>query len=124
MEKNEIVTAVITDFTKDGEGIGRSDGYTLFVKDAVIGDVVRARITRPKKNYAYARVEEILTASPDRTVPRCAEARRCGGCKLLPQQSAISDRTDESGRQGRILRGTDTLADSGDGLYADARGAC
>ena len=82
MEKNEIVTAVITDFTKDGEGIGRSDGYTLFVKDAVIGDVVRARITRPKKNYAYARVEEILTASPDRTAPRCAEARRCGGCKL------------------------------------------
>ena len=81
MNKNEIVTVEITDFTKEGEGIGHADGYTLFVKDAVIGDTVRARITRPKKGYAYARMEEILTPSKNRTAMRCPEARRCGGCR-------------------------------------------
>ena len=82
MNKNEIVITEITDFTREGEGIGRAGGYTLFVKDAVIGDTVRARITRPKKNYAYARVEEILVPSPDRIPMRCPEGRRCGGCRL------------------------------------------
>ena len=82
MNKNEIVITEITDFTREGEGIGRAGGYTLFVKDAVIGDTVRARITRPKKNYAYARVEEILVPSPDRIPMLCPEGRRCGGCRL------------------------------------------
>lgn len=82
MNKNELVTVQIEDFTREGEGIGRADGYTLFVKDAVIGDTVVARITRPKKAYAYARLEEILTPSPWRVRARCPEARRCGGCRL------------------------------------------
>lgn len=42
-KKNDIVTVTIEDIGNDGEGIGKSDGYTLFVKDAVIGDVVEAR---------------------------------------------------------------------------------
>ena len=82
MNKNEIIKVEIEDFTKDGEGIGHADGYTLFVKDAVIGDVVLARITGPKKGYAYARVEEIISPSQDRIEGRCPEARRCGGCRL------------------------------------------
>ena len=82
MNKNEIIKVEIEDFTKDGEGIGHADGYTLFVKDAVIGDVVLARITGPKKGYAYARVEEIISPSQDRIDGRCPEARRCGGCRL------------------------------------------
>ena len=82
MNKNDKVTVAIEDFTKTGEGIGRSDGYTLFVKNAVIGDQVSARITRPKKNYAYARVDEILVPSPDRVEAVCENARRCGGCAL------------------------------------------
>lgn len=59
-----------------------SGGYALFVKDALIGDVVRARIVRPKKGYAFARLEEILTPSPDRVTPVCPVARQCGGCQL------------------------------------------
>ena len=82
MNKNEIIKIEIEDLTKDGEGIGHADGYTLFVKDAVIGDVVLARITGPKKGYAYARVEEIVSPSQDRIEGRCPEARRCGGCRL------------------------------------------
>lgn len=83
-QKNELLTVTITDIGSDGEGIGKSDGYTLFVKDAVVGDVVRARITKPKKNYAYARVEEIITSSPFRVAPPCPVHRQCGGCQLQP----------------------------------------
>ena len=45
MQKNDIVTADIEDIGVNGEGIGKVDGYTLFIKDAVIGDVVEARVT-------------------------------------------------------------------------------
>ncbi len=80
--KNQIVCVTIEDMGTEGEGIGKVDGYTLFVKDALMGDVVRAKIVKPKKTYAYARVEEILTPSPDRTTPRCAYHKSCGGCQL------------------------------------------
>ena len=81
-EKNTIVAVDITDIGTEGEGIGRIDGFTLFVKDAVIGDRVEARITKRKKNYAYARLEKVLTPSPFRIQPPCAYHRQCGGCQL------------------------------------------
>ena len=80
--KNDIVRTEIVDMTNEGDGIGHVDGYTLFVKDAVIGDTVLAKITRPKKSFAYARLEQILTPSPARVEPRCSVARQCGGCRL------------------------------------------
>ena len=43
-QKNDLVTVTIEDMGTDGEGIGKVDGYTLFVKDAVIGDCVRAKV--------------------------------------------------------------------------------
>ena len=73
--KNDIVRTDIVDMTNEGDGIGHADGYTLFVKDAVIGDTVLAKITRPKKSFAYARLEQILTPSRDRVEPRCSVAR-------------------------------------------------
>ena len=82
MKKNDTVNIHIDDFTKNGEGIGHTEGYTLFVKDAVIGDTVRAVVTRPKKHYAYAKALEITDPSPDRVPAVCPEARRCGGCTL------------------------------------------
>lgn len=80
--KNDIVRITIEDIGNDGEGIGRADGYTLFVKDAVIGDVIDARITKCKKNYGYARVEKVVTPSPFRVEPRCPVHRQCGGCQI------------------------------------------
>ncbi len=81
-QKNDILTVEITDIGADGAGIGKADGYTLFVKDAVLGDVARVKIVKPKKNYAYARLEEVLKASPYRIEPRCAWHRQCGGCQI------------------------------------------
>ena len=82
MQKNDLIKVHIEDMTNDGEGIGHSDGFTLFVKDALIGDKVLARVTRPKKTYAYARVEQVLVSSPDRVAPACPKARSCGGCRM------------------------------------------
>ena len=80
--KNDIVTLEIVDCGTDGEGIGKADGFTVFVKDAVIGDTVTAKIMKAKKNYGYGRLMEILKPSPYRVEPVCPSARQCGGCQL------------------------------------------
>ncbi len=80
--KNDVVTLKIEDCGIGGEGIGRADGFTVFVKDAVIGDVIAAKIIKAKKNYGYGRLMEILEPSPDRVEPVCQCARQCGGCQL------------------------------------------
>lgn len=81
-KKNDMVVIKIEDMGTEGEGIGKAEGFPLFVKDAVIGDEIKARIVKVKKNYGYGRLEEILTPSPFRTTPRCAYHRQCGGCQL------------------------------------------
>lgn len=81
-KKNDIVIVTIEDIGSDGEGIGKVDGFTLFVKDAVIGDTVEAKIMKAKKNYAYARLEKVITPSPFRVEPKCAYHRQCGGCQV------------------------------------------
>lgn len=82
MDKNDIIELTITDMGVDGEGIGRYEGMAFFVKDSLIGDTIRARIVKLKKNYGYARLEELIAPSPDRVQPRCPHHRRCGGCQI------------------------------------------
>lgn len=81
-KKNDVVTVVIEDMGTDGEGIGKVDGFTLFIKDALIGDVVEAKLMKVKKNYGYARLMNIITPSPDRVEPKCPVCRQCGGCQI------------------------------------------
>jgi 23S rRNA (uracil1939-C5)-methyltransferase len=96
MQKNDIVTADIEDIGVNGEGIGKVDGYMLFIKDAVIGDRVEAKVMKAKKNYGYARLMKILEPSEARVQPRCAFARKCGGCQIqemsYEQQLAFKER--------------------------------
>ena len=80
--KNDILTLDIEDCGVDGEGIGKADGFTVFVKDAVIGDRIKAKIIKAKKNYGYGRLMEVITPSPYRVKPACSIARQCGGCQL------------------------------------------
>lgn len=82
MKKNDEFVIKIEDMSEDGAGIGRLDGYIWFVKDTVIGDVVRAGAMKLKKTYGFARLIEVLEPSPDRVKPRCPVARQCGGCQL------------------------------------------
>ena len=81
-KKNELIILEITDLTEEGQGVGKKDGLVFFVKDSVMGDVVEARILKVKKNYAYAKVEKLLEASPYRITPLCPVAGKCGGCQL------------------------------------------
>ena len=83
MQKNEVVKVKIEDIGVGGEGIGKVDGYTLFIKDAIIGDVVEAKVMKAKKNYGYARLTKVLTPSKDRVEEAvCPMARKCGGCQI------------------------------------------
>ena len=81
-KKNDLVALEITDLTEEGQGVGKCDGLVFFVKGSVMGDVVEAKILKVKKNYAYAKVEKLLEASPYRVTPLCPVAGKCGGCQL------------------------------------------
>lgn len=98
-QKNDIVTLKIEDVGVDGEGIGKVDGFTLFVKDAVVGDEIEAKIIKAKKQYGYARLEKILVPSPYRTEPPCPYHRQCGGCQL----QALSYEKQLAFKQEKIL---------------------
>jgi len=82
LQKNDLIMLEITDLTEEGQGVGKKDGLVFFVKDSVMGDWVEARILKVKKNYAYAKVEKLLEASPYRITPLCPVAGKCGGCQL------------------------------------------
>lgn len=61
---------------------GTAGGFTLFIKDAVIGDTVQAKVMKAKKHYAYAKLEKVIEPSPFRVTPLCPFSRQCGGCQL------------------------------------------
>ena len=82
MKKDDLIELTIEDLGVDGEGIGKVDGMAIFVKDAVPGDRVQAKVMKMKKSYGYARLMQVLDPSPERTESRCAFARQCGGCQL------------------------------------------
>ena len=82
MEKNQIFETRIEDMSEQGEGIGRVDGYTLFVKDALIGDRIEGKVIKAKKTYGYGKLLRILEPSPFRVEPLCPAASPCGGCQL------------------------------------------
>lgn len=82
MEKNQEFTVTIEDMNEDGAGVGKLDGYIWFIKDTVIGDVVRAKAMKMKKSYGFARLMEVLEPSAGRVEPPCPVSRQCGGCQL------------------------------------------
>ena len=86
MQKNDIVKLEITDIGVGGEGIGKVDGYTLFVKDAIIGDVIEAKVMKAKKNYGYAKLLDILTPSEGGKVSRM---------RYRPEMRGVPDPGDE-----------------------------
>lgn len=80
--KNEVISITIEDIGADGEGIGKVNGFTLFVKDAVVGDELLVRVMKTKKTYGFARIEKIVTPSIHRVSPKCEIATKCGGCQI------------------------------------------
>ncbi len=82
-KKNDVLKGLsIRALSSDGAGIAKTDGYPIFVKDALPGDTVTARLTKVKKDLAFAKLLTVDEASPDRVSSRCETARSCGGCML------------------------------------------
>ncbi|MCI1959869.1 MAG: 23S rRNA (uracil(1939)-C(5))-methyltransferase RlmD [Clostridia bacterium] len=82
VEKNKDYFIEINDIGNDGEGIGKINEFTVFVKNVLPGEKVKIKILKVKKHFAYGKVLEILTYSKNRIEPLCQVAKRCGGCTL------------------------------------------
>ena len=88
----------------EGLGIGHAEGMALFVKDAVVGDRVRAKAVKVKKNYAFARTEEVLQPSEERIEPICPVARSCGGCQIQEMRYEAQLRLKEQKVRNNLTR--------------------
>ncbi len=82
VKKNDEYIVTIEDMGSEGEGVGKIDGYTVFVKDALPGEKARIKITKAGKSFGYGRLMEVLEPSEYRVEPRCPIARKCGGCQI------------------------------------------
>lgn len=80
--KNDETVIDIIGMNHDGEGVGRAEGYTLFVAGALPGEKVRVKVLKTKKQYGYAKLLEIVEASKDRVSAPCPIYAQCGGCQL------------------------------------------
>lgn len=79
---NEIYDIEIENLSSNGQGIGRIDGYTLFVEGALPNERVRVEITKTNKNYGFAKLLQVVEKSPARVSPICEHFGECGGCQL------------------------------------------
>lgn len=82
IKKNEIYNIEITDLGTHGEGIGKINGYTLFVKGTLPGEMVKTLVVKTNKSYGYGKAIEIIKKSQNRIEPLCSVAGKCGGCTL------------------------------------------
>lgn len=80
-EYHQEIELQISDLTNLGSGVGRLDGWVVFVPFALPGERVRARVWRNKSNYSDADLVEVLEPSPDRVEPGCELFGVCGGCQ-------------------------------------------
>lgn len=104
MKKNDVLTVTIEDLSSDGLGIGHYDGLTLFVKDAVIGDVAEVKIMKMKKTYGFARLIKLISPSSDRIEAPCPVARQCGGCQIQAMSYEAQLRFKEGKVRGNLQR--------------------
>lgn len=80
LNKNDIVNLTIEGMTHNGSGVGKINGFAVFVPFTAVGDEIKARILKVNKNYAFGKIEEIITPSESRIEPDCETNVRCGGC--------------------------------------------
>ncbi len=80
LEKNQFFNAEIEDITSEGSGVCRIDGFTVFVPETAVGDVIRGKIVKVLKSYAYGIVDKIINFSADRVENDCIYYKKCGGC--------------------------------------------
>lgn len=82
VEKNKSYVMTIDDLGSEGEGIGKIEGFAVFVEGALPQEEIEVLIVKVKKRFAYGKLQKVLKASPQRVTPLCAVAAKCGGCQL------------------------------------------
>lgn len=82
VKKGDRINIPVTGLGSSGEGVGKLDGFTIFVPGALPNEIVQAKISLSKKNYAVADLLSIEQKSPDRIAPPCPVFKDCGGCQL------------------------------------------
>jgi 23S rRNA (uracil1939-C5)-methyltransferase len=81
--KNQNYQFTITDLGTKGEGIGKVNNFTMFVKNTLPGDEIEAQVIVLKTTFAIGKLVRIITASPLRAEPKCPISVRCGGCQIM-----------------------------------------
>ena len=79
LKKNDIYKTEIIDYTTEGSGVCKIDGMAVFVPSAAVGDIAEIKILKTTKNYAFGKIETLLSPSPDRIPPDCNIFHKCGG---------------------------------------------
>jgi 23S rRNA (uracil1939-C5)-methyltransferase len=80
-KKNDIIELTITGMTAEGNGVGRiHEGMAVFVPMTAVGDVIRCKLVKLNKSFAYGIIDEIITPAPDRILSDCEVYKKCGGC--------------------------------------------
>ena len=80
--RGDSIEIAIDDLAFGGEGVGRVDGYVVFVRCGVPGDRLRVRLAEARSRFGRGVVESVVTPSPDRVEAPCGYFGRCGGCRL------------------------------------------
>ncbi|AWI07203.1 23S rRNA (uracil-5-)-methyltransferase RumA [Clostridium drakei] len=82
INKNEEYDMNITGMGYEGEGVGKINDFTVFVPGALLNEKVKVKIVKVNKNFAFAKLIDVMEASEYRTEPACNIYKRCGGCQL------------------------------------------
>ena len=82
VNKNQTIELTFEDITHDGNGVGKINGYPIFVTNVLPGEKAKVKVIKVKKNFAVGRRLELIEASPDRVEPPCNVFYKCGGCQL------------------------------------------
>ena len=82
VKKNEDYVISIDNMGSSGEGVGRVDGFTVFVPGAIKGEKVKIKVVKVNKNFAFGKLIKIVEQSGERVDCQCSVFKRCGGCQL------------------------------------------
>ena len=109
MEKNTILKVKIEDYTEEGFGVAKVNGYVLFIPGTAVGEEAEILVVKAGKTFGYGKLLRLLTTAPCRVEPECSLAQRCGGCAFwhLSYKEEVRLKADRVQQQLRRLGGLD-----------------